>query len=73
MRCGMVEGVFDVDICETVTHGCILGRLHGKAVQPRAHAAGGGEMAGKPKCVRKEAGIVAVKWERNPKIEPDKE
>ena len=33
----------------------------------------GREMAGKPKCVRKEAGIVAVKWERNPKIEPDKE
>lgn len=25
VRCGMVEGVFDVDICETVTHGCFLG------------------------------------------------
>ena len=68
----MVEGVFDVDICETDPW-LFFGRLHGKAVQPRAHAAGGREMAGKPKCVRKEAGIVAVKWERNPKIEPDKE
>ena len=62
-----------MSISVRLTHGCFLGACTEKAVQPRAHAAGGGEMAGKPKCVRKEAGIFAVKWERNPKIEPDKE